>query len=47
MNDATEVPRTVGDFGIRDVTGGNAPSKVMSRDILRNTVRNPQNVRNP
>ena len=34
MIDATKFSRTVEDFGIRDVMGGNAPRKVMSRDIL-------------
>jgi hypothetical protein len=36
MIDATKFPRTVGISGVRDVSGGNAPRKVMSRDILQN-----------
>jgi len=36
MSDAANFPRTAGDFGIRDVTGGNTPSKMMPRENLRN-----------
>lgn len=35
--DATNFPRTAGDFSICDATGGNSPSKVMPRENPRNT----------
>ena len=47
MNDVTEFPRAVGDFGIRDVRDGNTPRKVMPRDILRNVTKMLQNTQNP